>query len=137
MGRRAPGALFEEARVSLEEEDVVEEVEREGPEVEERRNETPILSPCQSGCAYAQNMGDAYLASKEYGAYAVEQLERRDDVALHQHRGAESCRHPPACTHGHLVEPLLERESTHHATVPALQRLCHGCGIDKLVASRR
>ena len=75
-------------------------------------------------------MWDAYLASKEYGAYTVEQLERRDDVALHQDRGAESCRHPPACTHGHLVEPLFERESTHHATVPALQRLCHGCGID-------
>jgi hypothetical protein len=37
VGGRAPGALFEEARVSLEEEDVVEEVEREGTEVEECR----------------------------------------------------------------------------------------------------
>ena len=46
MGRRAPGALFEEARVSLEEENVVEEVEREGPEVEECSYEAPILSPC-------------------------------------------------------------------------------------------
>jgi hypothetical protein len=49
VGRRAPGALFKQARVSLEEEDVVEEVEREGAEVEEGRYEAPILSPCQSG----------------------------------------------------------------------------------------
>jgi hypothetical protein len=44
MGRRSPGALFEEARVSLEEEDVVEEVEAEGAEVEEGGEEAPVLS---------------------------------------------------------------------------------------------
>ena len=57
MGRRAPGALFEEARVSLEEEDVVEEVERERTEVEEGRYEAPILSLCQSGvCLRTENV---------------------------------------------------------------------------------
>lgn len=38
-----PGRFFEETRVSLEEEDVENEVEREGAKVEEGREETPIL----------------------------------------------------------------------------------------------
>lgn len=65
-----------------------------------------------------------YLAPEEDGADAVEELEGRDDVALHQHRGTQRYRHPPARAHGHLVEPLLQREAAHHS-VSALQRLCH------------
>lgn len=47
MGRRASGALFKEARVSLKEIDVIEQIERERPKVEERRYEAPVLSLCQ------------------------------------------------------------------------------------------
>jgi hypothetical protein len=44
MGGRAARALLEEARVALQEEDVVEQVEREGAKVEEGCYEAPVLS---------------------------------------------------------------------------------------------
>jgi hypothetical protein len=40
---RASGRLFKKARVALQEEDVVEEVEAEGSEVEEGSYEAPVL----------------------------------------------------------------------------------------------
>ena len=43
MGGRAAGGFFEEAGVALEEEDVEEEVEGEGAEVEERGQNAPVL----------------------------------------------------------------------------------------------
>ena len=47
MGWRTAGGFFEEAGVALEEEDVEEEVEGEGSEVEEGGEESPVL--CSSG----------------------------------------------------------------------------------------
>jgi hypothetical protein len=44
---RPSGGLFEEARVSLEEEDVVEEVETERTKVKEGRYQSPILTNCE------------------------------------------------------------------------------------------
>jgi hypothetical protein len=69
--------------------------------------------------------GKTHLALKENSPDAVEELEGRDDVALDQHARAQRRRHPPPCAHGHLVEPLLEREPAHHS-VPAAQNVCHG-----------
>lgn len=66
------------------------------------------------------------LAPYEDGAEAVEQLEGRHDVALHQQTCAQSSRHPPPSAHGHLVEPLLERELADHAA--ASERVRHGEG---------
>jgi hypothetical protein len=66
-----------------------------------------------------------YLTLEEDGPHTVEQLERRDDVALHQHTRTQRCRHPPASAHGHLVEPLLKREAASHHAIPALQYVCH------------
>jgi hypothetical protein len=50
VGGRASGRLLEKARVALEKEDVVEEVEAEGPEVEEGGDETPVLCWSQLVC---------------------------------------------------------------------------------------
>lgn len=46
MCRRASRRLFEEARVALEEEDVVEKVEAKRAEVEEGSEESPVLLVC-------------------------------------------------------------------------------------------
>lgn len=71
MCGRASGALFQEARVPLEEEDVVEEVERERPEVEERGYEAPVL-PCCQYRNFIPSAWGANLVPKEYGADTVE-----------------------------------------------------------------
>jgi hypothetical protein len=73
-------------------------------------------------CVYRR---DTYLAPIENGPEAVEELERREDMALHQHARAQGRRHPPPRAHGHLKEPLLERESSHHA-VTARKHVGHG-----------
>jgi hypothetical protein len=46
-------------------------------------------------------------------------------MALHQHTCAQGRRHPPPRAHGHLKEPLLERESAHHG-LPASKHIRHG-----------
>ncbi len=71
-------------------------------------------------CVYVTN-----LALEEDSSDAVEQLERRYDVALYQHARTQRSRHPPPSTYGHLVEPLLEWEAT-HPSHPALQHVRHG-----------
>jgi predicted anti-sigma-YlaC factor YlaD len=45
--RRAPRRLFEQARIPLEEEDVVEEVEAERAKVKEGRYQPPVLRTSQ------------------------------------------------------------------------------------------
>lgn len=106
---------------------MVEEIEAEGPEVEERSNQTPILGSISLySSRYTHRITN--LAPDEYGAEAVEQLVGRHHVALHQQTRAQSSRHPPSRAHGHLVEPLLERELTNHAA--AGERVRHieaGC----------
>lgn len=51
-----------------------------------------------------------YLGLEEHQTEAVEQLERRDDLAMDQNGGGNRCYCPPACYWGHLIEPLFERE---------------------------
>jgi hypothetical protein len=64
------------------------------------------------------------LTAPEDGSDAVEQLERVENTALHKNAGTESGCHPPARAHGHLVEPLLQRELAHHAVTS--HNICHG-----------
>ncbi len=45
MGGAAAGGFFEQARVALQEEDVEEEVQGEGAEVDECCQEAPVLVP--------------------------------------------------------------------------------------------
>lgn len=76
----------------------------------------------------------AHLASIKHGPEAVEQLKRSDDMALHQHTGAQHRRHPPPGAHRHLVEPLLQRELSHHAIARAehvghVEQLCRPLSI--------
>lgn len=54
--------------------------------------------------------GISYLLLMEDGAEAVEQLERSEDLALHQNTGDDCRCGPPSRAHGHLEEPLLERQ---------------------------
>ena len=51
--------------------------------------------------------GGTDLRFEEDGAETVEELEGRDDVALHQDAGRDCCGRPEARADGHLVEPLL------------------------------
>jgi hypothetical protein len=102
---------------------VVEKVEAERTKVEEGRNQSPILWHRQHVSQYYGSV--TYLALEEDCANTVEELERRNDAALDQHTCTQRCRHPPSRAYGHLVEPLLERESSHHA-VPASKYVCHG-----------
>lgn len=51
--------------------------------------------------------GRADLRFECDGAEAVEELEGRDDLALHEDAGRDCCRRPEARAYGHLVEPLL------------------------------
>ena len=88
-GRRG---LLEQARVSLEEEHVKEEIERQRAEVQERGQESPVL------------------ALDEDGPEAVEELEGRDDVTLHEDAGGHRRRRPPPRAYRQVVEPCLERE---------------------------
>lgn len=53
----------------------------------------------------------AYLGLLEDSAEAVEELEGRDNAALDEGAGKESGGSPPARAHGHLPEPLLERQA--------------------------
>ena len=46
---------------------------------------------------------------------AVEELEGREDLALHKNAGDDCRRDPPSRAHGHLKEPLLQR---YGASVP-------------------
>lgn len=57
MRRRAPRALFEEARVALEEVDVVEEVERQRAKVEEGGQESPVLLERVNSVSCVQTRG--------------------------------------------------------------------------------
>jgi len=105
---------------------VVEEVKAKRTEIEEGREQSPVLSHV-SACLSAQTQHPTYLTLEENRPDAVEQLERRDDVTLHQHTCAQRGRHPPASAYGHFVEPLLERKASdpsHHA-IPALQNIGH------------
>ena len=118
--------LLEESRISLEEEYVVKKVETEWAKVEEGSEQSPILHGVSSHSVRLVRE-DMYLALEEDGPHAVEQLEGRDDVTLHQHACTQRRRHPPASAHGHLIEPLLERKAanpSHHA-IPALKYVCH------------
>jgi hypothetical protein len=71
-----------------------------------------------SGICGLGKVWGTHLAPEEDGPDTVEELEGRDDVALDQHARTQRCRHPPPCAHGHLIEPLLKRKSSHDA-VPA------------------
>jgi len=51
-----------------------------------------------------------YLALVKDGSEAVEELKRRDDVALNQNSSKDSRCGPPSCAYGHLEEPLFEWE---------------------------
>jgi hypothetical protein len=104
---------------------VVEEIEAKGAKVEEGGYQTPVLQQYKLGLWHGQHTRGTHLALEEDGADAVEELEGRDDVALDQHTRTQRRRHPPSCAHGHLEEPLLQREAAHHA-VPASKNVCHG-----------
>ena len=62
--------------------------------------------------------GGTNLVLIEHSPEAVEELERRDYLALYQCRGENRSCCPPACAERHLPEPGLEREasclSAHH-----------------------
>lgn len=103
---------------------MVEQVEVEGPEVEERGYEAPVLFQCQYMRKMHRVEVETYLTPHKDGPEAVEQLKGRDNVALHQHACTEGGGHPPARAYGHLVEPLLERKLAHHA-VAACQDVRH------------
>jgi len=92
--RRSTGRLLKEARVSLEEEDMENEVDGERTEVEESCKKSPVLR------------------FHKDGAEAIEELERSDDLALHQGAGQDGGRGPPASAEWHLEEPLFEGESS-------------------------
>ncbi len=53
---------------------------------------------------------DTDLVLNEDSTEAVKELEGRDDVTLYQQRSCDRGGGPPACTDGHFIEPLLERE---------------------------
>lgn len=69
-----------------------QQVEGEGPEVEEGGEEAPVL------------------VLEEDGADGVEESERGHDVALDEDGDGDGAGGPDARADGHLVEPLLERE---------------------------
>ena len=78
----------------------------------------------------------AYLVLDKHRPEAIEQLEGRDDVALHENADHHRRRCPVARAHGHLVEPLLQRELiVAAARLPAPTELakhvvhlhCEGC----------
>ena len=112
-----------------------EEINREGAEVEEGGEQSPVLFKTvrMQEQTQAGLLGIAYLSTVEDGAVAVEELEGIHQLALHQGAGEHrSCR-PPSCANGHLPEPLLERESAafSHHLIHAVQRLAvggAGCG---------
>lgn len=125
------GVLLEEAAVALEEEDVEEEVEGQGAEVEEGCQEAPELRPGLArllclffsflflSClvVFGREMGGErrsylYLVLQEDGPHGEEELQGRHNVALDQHGDGDGQDGPGARADGHLVEPLLERELT-------------------------
>lgn len=95
LRRRSARGLLEETRVSLQEEDMEQEVEIQRAEIKERGQQAPVLG-FRVDCAEA-----------------VEELEWSHDVALHQHRCGHGGYRPPARDGGHFIEPLLEWELTH------------------------
>ena len=65
----------------------------------------------------------------EDGTEAVEELEGREHLALHEHPRDDGRRGPPARADGHLEEPLLERHSGSFAD--------HGCHVCRCTVLRR
>lgn len=122
-GRRPARRLFEEARVALEEIDVEDEVEGDGAEVEERGQEPPVLGGVSGGLQRREGgrrkKKRAHLAFNKHRAVAVKQLERCQDLALHERTDRKRRRRPPPCADGRLPEPLLERDE------PAVHHLVH------------
>lgn len=53
----------------------------------------------------------------EDGAETVEELERRDDVALYEDGGGDCGGGPVAGADGHFVKPLLERKLAYATAV--------------------
>jgi hypothetical protein len=51
-----------------------------------------------------------YLLFVKNGSEAVEELEGREDLALHEDSGDDRGRGPPSRAHGRFEEPLFERK---------------------------
>jgi hypothetical protein len=83
-----------------------------------------------------------YLVLDKHRPKAVEQLERRDNLTLHQCTGQDGGRRPPSRAEGHLPEPRLEGESSlsSETTAPISHHLLHisnnAGGSSKLGAQR-
>ncbi|KFY41118.1 hypothetical protein V494_03223 [Pseudogymnoascus sp. VKM F-4513 (FW-928)] len=86
VGGGAAGGFFEEAGVALHEEDVEDEVEGEGAEVEEGACEAPELGKGKDGVE------------------AVKELKRADDVALDEDAGEDCCGGPETTQHSYGVQ---------------------------------
>lgn len=56
---------------------------------------------------------------------AVEQLERSEDLALHQDARDDCCGGPPSGAHGHLEEPLFERQLAQSAAISTTDNRSH------------
>ena len=110
-GGRRSGALLEEARVSLEEEDVEEQVERGWSEVDEGGQEPPVLAVTLVRRRTAgRGQGRPDLGLVVDGTKAVEQLEGSEHSTLDQDRGNDGRGRPVASAGRHLKKPLFQRE---------------------------
>ncbi len=105
-----------------------EQVDGEGAEVEEGGQEAPVLrgyiSKAGLHLGAAGEVVRTDLRLHKYGAVAVEELERSQDLALHQAAHQDCRRRPPSCADGHLPEPCLQRDEP-----VAAHYLVHGCGV--------
>jgi len=92
MSRRAPGGFFKEAGITLEEEDVEDEVQRQRAEIEECGYESPVLCTCERRNRVERGLQlSSHLVLDEDGAEAVEELEGSDDLALYHGACYHSC----------------------------------------------
>ncbi len=87
------------------------EVKRERAEIEECGEETPILCWRSEVVELTTIVGLTNLILVEHSAEAVEELEGRYDLALHERGGENGCCRPPAGAEGHFPEPGLEGEA--------------------------
>lgn len=89
-----------------------DKVDAEGAEVQEGREDAPILFDIQEldELLFNKRRIDSslyYLAFVDDGVDAVEHVERADNMTLYQHAGQHHASRPPACTEWHFEEPLF------------------------------
>ena len=87
-----------------------EEVEGKWAEVEERRNQSPVLPDFVRISMSTMLHPSSYLVLHKHSPEAVEELEWRNDVTLNEYRCDYCGRSPVPRTGGHFVKPLFQRK---------------------------